>query len=269
MPRRSRHGRSRSRSHRGGQGSSRRRGQSHARRTLRRQGREILSFGRHQGSTYSEVRRQEPGYVRWALSVPNPGGSLRRFASWLRRSARQAASDGAAEASDGEAEAGEESSGGSSFDLCESESSENGDSPLPMNLMASLGLALGEEVASRGQEPSAARPLPGAELRVLLAQLPRLEYSKELFSGTPYPDSCPICMEDWQDVATGIVLTPCLHVFHETCLGGWFAQHRHCPSCRWDVTDAGEQKALDCSRQMQAPSLGALGGVMVEVSDSE
>lgn len=120
-----------------------------------------------------------------------------------------------------------------------------------------------EERERREQEEAGGR-------QRLLDGLPRIGYSAALFSGSPYPDCCPICMEEWQDVNTGIVLTPCFHVFHETCLGGWFKQHTHCPTCRWDVTDAGEQKALDTSMALAASSTsGPTGGGPVVLSDSE
>merc|ERR1719330_1289980 len=45
----------------------------------------VLQFGRHQGSTFEDVLRNDPGYCNWALRVQNPTGALRQFASWLRR----------------------------------------------------------------------------------------------------------------------------------------------------------------------------------------
>eukprot|EP00408_Alexandrium_pacificum_P025721 CAMPEP_0171195544 /NCGR_PEP_ID=MMETSP0790-20130122/21450_1 /TAXON_ID=2925 /ORGANISM="Alexandrium catenella, Strain OF101" /LENGTH=261 /DNA_ID=CAMNT_0011660757 /DNA_START=1 /DNA_END=786 /DNA_ORIENTATION=+ len=56
-----------------------------------------ITFGRHAGKSYEEVRRTEPGYCRWALSQERPGGALAPFVRYLRlTSAQQEAAPGTA-----------------------------------------------------------------------------------------------------------------------------------------------------------------------------
>eukprot|EP00927_Polykrikos_kofoidii_P080659 TRINITY_DN77581_c0_g1_i1.p1 TRINITY_DN77581_c0_g1~~TRINITY_DN77581_c0_g1_i1.p1 ORF type:complete len:315 (+),score=21.38 TRINITY_DN77581_c0_g1_i1:59-1003(+) len=78
-------------------------------------------------------------------------------------------------------------------------------------------------------------------------QLPRVPFKKDLFSGSPHPEECPICLEEWQSTSGEIVLTPCLHVFHVSCLGGWIVERNDCPTCRWDLKNTGEENALRTS----------------------
>jgi len=194
----------------------------------------VLSFGRHEGRTYRDIANDEPGYVRWVLSVRQPQGRLRALQSWLRANSR----------------VGPESP---DTDRFFTDSSDSG----------------GED---RGTAPDAATrpPGPNAEMQTLLNDLPRIAFSPAIFSGDPHPTACPICMENFGssassgrepaaggDSAAGpssgdgsgleIVLTPCLHVFHASCLTNWLARPtaaRACPTCRWDVGDDGASKAL-------------------------
>lgn len=115
----------------------------------------------------------------------------------------------------------------------------------------------------------AGRAATGAAVGAVLAALPRVPFKADLFSGSPHPQACPICMEDF--AAEGpegreIVLTPCFHTFHESCLGGWLARNKECPSCRWDVTDTGERKAHESSRRI--PCRAASGVINVSDDDS-
>lgn len=99
--------------------------------------------------------------------------------------------------------------------------------------------------------------------------LPRVPFSTALFSGEPHPQSCPICMEDFEEVVSAcrqIVLTPCFHVFHENCLRGWVVRRRECPSCRWDITNLGEKEAL--AQRVAALAAAPPAGV-IDISDDE
>lgn len=162
---------------------------------------------------------------------------------------------------------------------------------------------------------SAAEERANPAAAAILAQLPRLEYCPRLFSGDPHPESCPICIEDFgpagneassssatpaaassgapedaeAETAAGpastneigtneIVLTPCLHVFHAHCLGGWLKKDIHCPSCRWDLTDTGDaasrsgQQLFSAGVHVPAPPITAppeLVGTTLEISDGE
>merc|ERR1712224_203819 len=108
-----------------------------------------------------------------------------------------------------------------------------------------------------------------------MGRLPRVAYTAQLFSGDPYPVACPICMEDFgpcedESSKQEIVLTPCLHPFHEHCLSGWLVKHRECPSCRWDVTDTGENSGQSASAELTPPQLlipRELAGTTVDLLD--
>ncbi|CAE7207305.1 rnf43 [Symbiodinium sp. CCMP2592] len=219
-----------------------------------------LNFGRHSGMSYREVARNHPGYVRWALSQPSPTGGLRSFVAWLRAHPPDDARDE-----------------GSSFNYAssasdDSESERDIDSEaaseepsmhaqvLPLHLpmvqlmeqmvqhsgrLRDLSRLMRQSVEQRGDVTSS------YSLSALLVELPRVTYSASLFSGAPHPQSCPICMEDFDSWEAGhdseIVMTPCLHTFHIGCLRGWLKRSPECPTCRWDITDLGADKAFDSS----------------------
>lgn len=228
----------------------------------------VLDFGRHEGRTYQEVASQEPGYVRWALSVRRPQRHLAVFQRWLR-------SGGTASADSGDLS-----------DISLLDVSDSGD-----DRDARSGHTGGNAVAV---EP---RPrVPSSEMQTLLNGLPRIAFSTGIFSGDPHPVACPICMDDFGpsarpapsgaasggltndgEAAAGgelpagtasqpreggaeleIVLTPCLHVFHVGCLTNWLARPsaaRACPTCRWDIGDDGASRALGAARQCPQPDL--------------
>lgn len=191
----------------------------------------VLDFGRHEGRTYQELANHEPGYVRWALSVRRPQGRLRAFQTWLLANSA----------------VGPESPGTPGF-LTDTSGEDGGNAP---------------EAAPRQRGPNARE-------QSLLNELPRIAFSPAIFSGDPHPTACPICMEDFGPSATSgrepaaggdsaagpssgggseleIVLTPCLHAFHASCLTNWLARPsaaRACPTCRWDIGDDGASQAL-------------------------
>lgn len=239
-----------------------------------------LDFGRHHGHTYADVQRRFPGYCTWALTVPNPGGGLREFQRWLLRQRRQgtamtASNNGASRRRRPRAQhrSEEEGSGGDWND------------PLPYDPLGSSdaesfgpGGSSSERSASSGMysdntEPVHLQPVqprdPG--LAAILEGLPRVEFTPALFSGSPHPQSCPICMEDFGSQgpdSAEIVLTPCLHAFHLPCLLGWAARQRDCPTCRWDMTNLGEQGAVGyCAPGAGVPGAAALGNVAIVLSD--
>lgn len=235
-------------------------------------------FGRHEGRTYDDVLRNEPGYCRWALSVPNPGAGLRDFARWLRRSMAGTGPDDEVP----HRAALEPMLRGSESD---SESEIRGPLPgvlpaalaalreaLSDNIFGGLGADLAAMATALREESPAQVAAPAAATAIeVIAQLPRVTFSPDLFSGSPHPDSCPVCMDDWTAVTADIVLTPCLHVFHETCLRDWITRQTACPTCRWDVTDTGERRALDASACHQPSMTRRIcdSSVTVLLSDEE
>lgn len=48
-------------------------------------GDQTLTFGKHDGKTFEQVRSEDPGYCDWARSKSEPSGDLRNFVEWLRR----------------------------------------------------------------------------------------------------------------------------------------------------------------------------------------
>eukprot|EP00747_Dinoflagellata_sp_TGD_P021778 gnl/TRDRNA2_/TRDRNA2_128694_c1_seq1.p1 gnl/TRDRNA2_/TRDRNA2_128694_c1~~gnl/TRDRNA2_/TRDRNA2_128694_c1_seq1.p1 ORF type:complete len:199 (+),score=20.35 gnl/TRDRNA2_/TRDRNA2_128694_c1_seq1:32-628(+) len=52
--------------------------------TLPRVGGTVLTFGRHRGRTFADVKANETGYVSWALSQPAPSAHLQAFVEYLK-----------------------------------------------------------------------------------------------------------------------------------------------------------------------------------------
>lgn len=81
---------------------------------------------------------------------------------------------------------------------------------------------------------------PDAAPEDLIENLPTVPFDPVTFndSGEPgtYPSSCPVCLEVFGPESV-IKKTPCGHVFHKDCLGGWLQVARSCPLCRTDLTD--------------------------------
>ncbi|CAE7790100.1 unnamed protein product [Symbiodinium necroappetens] len=212
--------------------------------------------------SYREVALNHPSYVRWALSQPSPTGGLRSFVAWLRAHPPDAARDEVSSVNYASS-ASEDSELGSEPDI---DSEAASDEPsmhaqaLPLHLpmvqlmeqmvqhsgrLRDLSRLMRQSVERRGDVAFS------HSLSALLGELPRVTYSASLFSGAPHPQSCPICMEDFDAWEAGhdseIVMTPCLHTFHLGCLRGWLKRSPECPTCRWDITDLGADKALDSS----------------------
>lgn len=134
---------------------------------------------------------------------------------------------------------------------------------------AQAATSAGNTAAGRAASESGARAWTGPPQVPgdLLSRLPRVPFNADLFSGSPYPDECPICMESWQDVQSEIVLTPCFHTFHVSCLQSWLMQCEKCPSCRWNVNHTGVEDALKSSQCAGKSHQGP--PVQIEDSDAE
>lgn len=76
----------------------------------------------------------------------------------------------------------------------------------------------------------------------LIEQLPEVPFDPALFNDEGgagrHPSSCPVCLEAFS-ADRPIKRTPCGHVFHTDCLGGWLQVARSCPLCRLDLTTEG------------------------------
>ena len=52
------------------------------------------------------------------------------------------------------------------------------------------------------------------------------------------PPCCSVCLCDAED-GDEIRTLPCAHEFHARCVDRWLSEHRTCPMCKMDVTEAG------------------------------
>lgn len=204
-------------------------------------GASTLTFGRYQGRQYDDIFVNEVPYCQWALSLQNPRGDLRLFVSFLRQQLMSGRTLGMA-----------------------ARSRERPDAAVPTGRQSwhgqsESGLATGHRGSGSAQAWTGPMFVPASDphhgagpprrWQHLLDKLPRITFNTDLFSGSPYPEACPICIEAWPEVMSDIVVTPCLHVFHASCLAGWLARCDNCPSCRWNISDSGEEKAMSSSKQ--------------------
>lgn len=247
---------------------------------LRSEGRNRLTFGRHEGERYNAMWRNHQGYCRWALGISNPSGQLRHFQNWLRRRQAAESEGGVSDGQDDSDEDSEDPTNDPTNDSSE-ETSDMGSGPTIGDLL--VGGRLAEVMIGGMQHPvnvqrilqevaeavsSHQRDSSGLSSAAVLEQLPRIAYSTDLFNGNPHPATCQICLEDWPDVSGDILLTPCLHVFHEKCLRDWVSRSTDCPSCRWDMSKSGDQGRPATSHDIvQRPALGDLAGTVVTVDD--
>ena len=51
----------------------------------------------------------------------------------------------------------------------------------------------------------------------------------------PEKKNCVICLEDFRE-GDDIIILPCIHVFHKTCITDWFHTHNDCPICKYKLT---------------------------------
>ena len=52
--------------------------------------------------------------------------------------------------------------------------------------------------------------------------------------------SCSICLCEYEH-GERVTKLPCGHIYHETCLNSWTANHFRCPLCNYDLMDGFEQ----------------------------
>jgi hypothetical protein len=44
----------------------------------------VLTFGRHIGKTFDDIKRTDVSYCNWVLKQVKPNGRLKEFQSWLQ-----------------------------------------------------------------------------------------------------------------------------------------------------------------------------------------
>ena len=65
----------------------------------------------------------------------------------------------------------------------------------------------------------------------------KLKRTKIKESDVKNETACAVCLCEYERDEEVVVL-PCKHIFHETCIKPWLKDHRTCPTCRKDVTDS-------------------------------
>ncbi|KAI1074985.1 hypothetical protein F5B20DRAFT_585818 [Whalleya microplaca] len=85
-----------------------------------------------------------------------------------------------------------------------------------------------------------------------IAKLPRKNLDEKML-GPELKGECTICIDDMK-LGDEVVVLPCKHWFHETCVVLWLKQHNTCPICRAAVDGdrAGEPAADGESQDSQA-----------------
>eukprot|EP00927_Polykrikos_kofoidii_P062214 TRINITY_DN5702_c0_g1_i3.p1 TRINITY_DN5702_c0_g1~~TRINITY_DN5702_c0_g1_i3.p1 ORF type:complete len:271 (-),score=51.81 TRINITY_DN5702_c0_g1_i3:114-866(-) len=188
----------------------------------------ILQFGMHSGRRYDEVLREERGYVEWALRIPNPGGGLRLFQNWLRlqretnpsgatRRRRRVRPRSAFSDSEDDSSAESEILGSTvrnanlatisslMFDSASEEEEDDEEAEEEEQQVATRGGARPQNHQRRTSggrqqgEAAAAPAAASASAQAILDRLPRVSFSANHFGGSPHPESCPICIEDFAD----------------------------------------------------------------------
>jgi len=48
-----------------------------------------LSFGKHTGKTFQEIKATDISYCNWVLKQSNTRGSMKEFQDWLKQNARK------------------------------------------------------------------------------------------------------------------------------------------------------------------------------------
>ncbi|KAL0480138.1 E3 ubiquitin-protein ligase RING1-like, partial [Acrasis kona] len=65
----------------------------------------------------------------------------------------------------------------------------------------------------------------------------RLDY-KHLINKDDSPQTCNVCIEDYESCEGDLVQLPCEHVFHKDCIIPWITEHNTCPTCRYELPHA-------------------------------
>lgn len=103
---------------------------------------------------------------------------------------------------------------------------------------------------------------PSAAPQGLIERLQEVPFDASRFADGAAPGSlpsaCPVCLEAFSE-QRAITGTPCGHVFHTDCLGGWLQVARSCPLCRLDLAEAAGPAAA--AAQATASSGGGAAGV--------
>ena len=88
--------------------------------------------------------------------------------------------------------------------------------------------------------PGFSEPVP---VRPTAAQINAATTEETVADGDEDEDLvCAICQDDIAVGTTMRTINHCEHSFHKTCIDTWFAQNVHCPVCRHDIRERGEEE---------------------------
>jgi hypothetical protein len=68
----------------------------------------------------------------------------------------------------------------------------------------------------------------------------------------PVNSSCPISMDEFNDIDMVTVIKPCGHIFHTEYLMNWFRSNCRCPVCRYDIRDYNSNSSSEFFNNQQA-----------------
>lgn len=105
-------------------------------------------------------------------------------------------------------------------------------------LMPSVGsdpiTSLANRVAMSSMQTYEAKPIPADESSI--ENLEKVIFGEEGMR-EQQQTSCVICMEDFED-GVQVSRLPCLHFYHEDCIGQWLKTSHLCPLCRYPMPHA-------------------------------
>lgn len=108
------------------------------------------------------------------------------------------------------------------------------------DLTSAILMALGTEALAAELDTENLSPVPVTPSQEVL------QANSILTSIEPGPDvMCAICQShDAEGESQWRILRACQHEFHRRCIDRWFSQNVHCPVCRHDIRDMGEEEGI-------------------------
>ncbi|KAK8644457.1 hypothetical protein V6N13_123763 [Hibiscus sabdariffa] len=84
--------------------------------------------------------------------------------------------------------------------------------------------------------------------QAVIESFPVFVYShvKDLKTGKQEPE-CVVCLSEFQDEETLLLLPKCSHVFHHHCISAWLAFHVTCPVCRAELAPDSDAEPVQSS----------------------
>jgi len=134
--------------------------------------------------------------------------------------------------------------------------------PSPIDgLLSVLTEQSGRFSVHRHEDASDEQPHVDAEVRsILISNQPQLRQLIALRHGSHAHD-CAICLESTVGAKDNeLVVLPCGHVFHQSCIDNWFNRSQKCPTCRKEITQTAIAEAISLLDAREAhkvyPQLG-------------